>query len=88
MFFFWTTGAFRIIPRMIVKLPNLVWEEIRAPGYANSEATEERKPPTGLDQDLGTDFGEASYPELAEEKEKPFLHLKKKKLYSKLQYLE
>ena len=56
-------------------LPDLIWEEVRAPGYPNSGATEERKPPTGLDQYLGTDFGEASYPELAEEKETPSLHL-------------
>ena len=40
---------------------------------AYKNPTEERKPPTGLDQELGTDFGKASYPELAEEKEKPYL---------------
>ena len=35
------------------------------PGYPNSGGTEERKPPTGLDQELGTDFGKASYPDFA-----------------------
>ena len=48
-------------------------EGSRPPGFPNSGSTEEGKPPTDLDQELGTDFGKASYPELAEEKEKPYL---------------
>ena len=51
----------------------LFWERSGPPGYPNSGSTEEGMPPTDLDQELGTDFGEASYHELAEEKEKPFL---------------
>ena len=51
----------------------LFWERSGPPGYPNSRSTEEGKPPTYLDQNFGTDFGKASYPELAEEKEKPYL---------------
>ena len=51
----------------------LIGKRSRPLGYPNSGATEERKPPTGLEQELGTDFSKASYPKLAEEKEKTSL---------------